>query len=494
MEVVYSDGRFHALAGNYEDYTEISILDAVNTGEIVLEAKFIKDDLISVLTSENNFISFDLTNMTRINYIKPEMLDFNSPQCWFPTIDGSIVFGLNSSLFKLTIDNYLLQKDFGYDIICHADSDYEAGEVLLLTSDGRLIVLNINSFELILDVSIKDYANVYAVNAVAWVNNDSSKKIAALILSSSGKISFIDLFEGSFGHSSFPKNFISFKEIDGLRVVYNGLNWLITLLPQEMKKLADEGSKFGKLHGFFVKKNFHSIESMSNVDLSEAIDSISSNLLSISYESELTEKIINAGSFAVKCLENALSHDQNSKHTFSYVTANFNRAVNECSVLKKLNKAGIALSPEEFRKCLKDETIMGILNNFNNHSLALEIGVILELDLAATLMDWTRKLIKESTLDELALWNEISDKLFTWSKRRGNSNNLDFISLSELAIEFEKPKLAGKILKLEKDAKRKIELLVKLNQYRDAVIESINSGKKDQSKYKYYCKANSIFF
>ena len=45
-------------------------------------------------------------------------------------------------------------------------------------------------------------------------------------------------------------------------------------------------------------------------------------------------------------------------------------------------------------------------------------------------------------------------------------------------------KLAVKLLKLEKDTRRKIELLAQLNEYREAVIESVQSQKQDQSKKK----------
>ena len=96
-------------------------------------------------------------------------------------------------------------------------------------------------------------------------------------------------------------------------------------------------------------------------------------------------------------------------------------------------------------------------------------------------MDWTKKIIEKSEENDKDLWMRISDKLFTWEKQQ-RFNGIDFVQLAEACIKVKRPKLALKLVKLEKDTRRKIELLVQLNEYREAVIESVQSGKKDQGK------------
>ena len=75
----------------------------------------------------------------------------------------------------------------------------------------------------------------------------------------------------------------------------------------------------------------------------------------------------------------------------------------------------------------------------------------------------------------------ISDKLFTWGKQQKFSG-IDFVQLAQICIKENRPKLALRLIKLEKDARKKIELLVQLNEYREAVIESVQSAKQDQGK------------
>ena len=479
LEIIYTDGRVQVMSDNLTDFTELSFFDH-NGGddEIVLEAKFLDDESITILTSENNFISFDLFNMTKFKYVQPEFLEFNSPQSWCPTTDESVVFAINTSLYKIKSNDEMIQKQIGYGTICHLDIDHNSNDLLVLTSDYRILVINSIDFTVKFDVNVNEEIDVFSINRILWLT-DSKTNIAVLSSSSTGNIALVDLNEGNILHECFSKSFLVSKESDGVRIVQNGRNSLITLMPSIMNDLTAENSKISTFFEFYVKKDFESIQSMTSLQLSEIIDLSSKSLLLLCYEQKLQENYAASIKFAVKVLEEKLGSDDNSKHTFSYITANINRSLTKCIVLKKLHENGMAVSPQELLGDLSDGKIIVRLCRSNSHGLAFEVGVLLESEIWMVLMDWTKKAIENLNIDEKELWTIISDKIFTW----GNYH-VDFIQLAEVAIKNKKFKLAVKLLKLEKDTRRKIELLVQLNEYREAVIESVQSQKQDQSKKK----------
>lgn len=479
MEIVYSDGRFQVFSENFQDYTEISLFDDELSDEIILEAKLIGDESISVLTSENNFITLDLFDMKKIKYVRPDCLAFNSPQNWFPVSDGSIIFALNSCLYKITAEDELIQKHLIYETICQLDYDDETEDLLILTSDSRLLVVNSKEFKVKNDLNVQEAIDVYSITEIYWFMN-SETKIAALLNNSTGKITLIDIDEGANIQISLAQNISIARETDGLRFFLSGRNWLLTLMPDIINELNIGDSILSKFYEMFVKKDFDGIRALSSINLSEIIDLSSKYLLSLAYEERLQENFINSLKFAVKILEEKFGVDENSRHTFSYITANFNRALTECSVLKKINSNGLTVSPKEFQNNLCEEQLLQRLCRMNLHGLAFEIAILLEIDLSLILMDWVKKVIEKSKFYDKDLWKIISDKLLTWGNQR--SSQVDYIEVAEFAKKNGKPKLALKLLKFEKETRRKIELLVQLNDYREAVIESVQSGKEDQSK------------
>ena len=137
------------------------------------------------------------------------------------------------------------------------------------------------------------------------------------------------------------------------------------------------------------------------------------------------EKFINSLNFAVNLLEEKLGSDENSKHTFSYITANFKRALTECAVLKKFYLHGLAVSPKQFKHFLSREQLLQRLSRMDLHGLAFEIAILLENDISIILMDWVKKVIEKSKFDDKDLWKIIFDKLMTWKTQR--SSKVDYI-------------------------------------------------------------------
>lgn len=480
LEIIYSDGRFQVYSDDYQNFTEIYILEN-EPDEIVLEAKFLDAESITILTSENNFITFDLFNMAKFKYARPECLEYNSPQSWYPTNNESIVFALNSCLYKITSNDDMIQKHLGYGTICHLNIDKYNNNLLILTSDCRLLIVELEDFLVKIDINVCDEIDVFAVSGIYWLV-DSKIPIVAISSSSSGKIALVDINEGTILQtSSFGKNFSVLNESDGLRIFRNGCNWLITCMPEIMNNLTISNSNLANFFDLYSRSNFDGIRKLSSIELSEIIDLSSKSLIFLSYEQNLQDKCIAAVKFAVKVLEERLSTDDNSKHTFSYITANFNRALIDCSILKKLHTIGMTTSPGEFQNNFSEEKILIRLCSLNLHGLAFEIAILLEADFSLILMDWSKKAIEKSDLEEKELWTLISDKLFTWGNQNVKISKIDYIQLAQIAINRKKTKLALKLLKLEKDTNRKIELLVQLDEYREAVIESVQSKKPDQS-------------
>lgn len=484
LEVVFSDGRFQVFSDNLRDYTEISLLEDNGAfDEIVLEAKFLGDESISILTSENNFITLDLYDMSKFKFAKPDCLEFNSPQSWFPTSDKSIVFALNSCLYKITSEDELFQKKLGCETICHLDLDQKTGELLIITSDYKVLVVDSNNFDVKVEVDVRSNIDVFAVSSINWLI-DSKTRIAAVSSSSSGKIGILNISDGDGTclQVQFPKNFIIAKESDGLRIFQNGQCWLIVSMPQIINDLTHGNSDITNYYEKFITKKYEEIEQMSNVNLTEIIEVGSKSVLPLSYEANLQETFVSAIKFAVKVLDKKLGDNENSKHTFSYVTANFKRSLIERDVLRKLHSCGIFISPDEFKNNTSTDQILIRLCRLNLHGNAFEIAVLLEGNISVILMDWTRKVIEKSEESDKDIWMKISDKLFTWGKQQ-KFNGIDFVQLAEVCIKEKRPKLALKLVKLEKDTRRKIELLVQLNEYREAVIESVQSTKQDQGKF-----------
>lgn len=479
LEIVFADGRFQVFSENLRDYTEVLILED-NNYEIVLEAKFLGDESISVLTSENNFIILDLNDMSKFKYAKLDCLEFNSPQSWLPISDKSIVFALNSCLYKITTEDELFQKQLGCETICHLDLDQKSGDLLVITSDYKVLVVNVYDFAVKLEVDVRSSIDVFAVSSINWLL-DSNTKIAAISSSSLGKINLLDISDGTCLQVQFPKNFLITQESDGLRIAQNGQNWLLVSIPQIINDLTLGKSEISNYYDKFIAKNIDEINQMTNVKLSEIIEIGSNSVLAMSFEAKLQETFVSSIKYAMKALDEKLGDNENSRHTFSYITANFKRSLIECDVLTKLHSMGIFISPDEFKNNYSIDQILNRLCRSNLHGFGFEIAILLDVDISVILMDWTKKVIETSEDNDKDLWMRISDKLFTWGKQQ-RFNGIDFVHLAEVCIKEKRLKLALKLVKLEKDTRRKIELLVQLNEYREAVIESVQSGKMDQSK------------
>lgn len=417
--------------------------------------------------------------MKKFKYAKPDCLTFNFPQNWFPASDGSIIFALNSCIYKLTKEDELIQKNLAYEAICQIDYDDKNEDLLVLTSNSRLLVINMNEFEVKFDINVQESIDVYSINEIYWFINSESN-MAALSSTSTGKVTFIDLTEGANIQISMAKNSSIVRETDGLRFFQSGRNWILTLMPDIINELNIGDSKLSKFYEMFIKKDFDAIRALSNINLAEIIDLSSKSLISLAYEQKLQENFVNSLKFAVKVLEEKLGTDDNSRHTFSYITANFNRALVECSVLKKINSNRLAVSPIEFKNNFCEDKLLQRLCRMDLHGIAFEVAILLEMNLSIVLMDWVKKMIHKSKSDDHELWKTISDKILTWGNQR--MSQIDYIELAETAKKTGKAKLALKLLKFEKDARRKIELLVQLNDYREAVIESAHSEKQDQGK------------
>lgn len=478
LEIVYSDGRLQVLSDNNEDYTEVMILQEEDGDGEVIEAKFIDDESITVLTNENIFIKMYLFDMKKFKFARPACLDFNSPQSWSPTSDGSVIFALNSILYKLTPEDELIQKQIGQEAICHISLDHFNGIILVLTSNCRLLVLEIENFVLKLDIDVQKDVDIFGVTSITWLTN-SNTPIAAISNISAGRIALVDLNEGIILQIQFPKDFHIKTESDGLRIFKDGQNWLVSLMPDIMKNLNFGKSEVSDFYDMFVRKDFDGIRALSSVKLAEIIDLGAREILNLSYEKILQENFINSIKFITKVLEEHLGNDENSRHTFSYITATVNRALVQFSVLAKLHKNGISLSPIEFEKNISIEQIIIRLCRNNLHGLSFEISVLLESDLSFILMDWAQKTIEKANNNDQELWIAISDKLLTWANQR--ESKIDYIQLAEVAVKKDRLKLAVRLLKLEKDTRKKIELLIRLNDYREAVIDAIQSKKPDQS-------------
>lgn len=81
--------------------------------------------------------------------------------------------------------------------------------------------------------------------------------------------------------------------------------------------------------------------------------------------------------------------------------------------------------------------------------------------------------------EEEELWVAVSDKCMTWSHR---AVSLDYLKLAEAAVRCDKTKLAKRLLRLEKDVRRKLDLLVMINDHREALVESVRSGHPEEGK------------
>ena len=175
---------------------------------------------------------------------------------------------------------------------------------------------------------------------------------------------------------------------------------------------------------------------MSNVSLTEIIE-VGSKKISFFHclEANLQETFVSAIKFAVKILDKKLGDNENSKHTFSYVTANFKRSLIECDVLRKLHSCGIFISPDEFKNNTSTDQILIRLCRLNLHGNAFEIAVLLEGNISVILMDWTRKVIEKSEESDKDIWMKISDKLFTWEN---NKNSMESILSSLLKFVSKK--------------------------------------------------------
>jgi hypothetical protein len=476
LEIIYSDGRFQALSDDYTDYTEIILLDRTTTEEVVVEGRFIEDESVTILTSDNYFIKIDLFDMTKIQFERPECLLFNSPQTWIPISDDSIVFALNSSIYKITSSQELIQKKLDYGTICQLALNSSQTDILVLTSDSRLLVVGVKNFEIICDCRVSPEVDAFGVTSLHWLNG-----LAVVSNSASGKMFFIDLSDGTILRLIFPNDFDICIEIDGLRIVCGSQIWLLTEMPSVISELNSGSSVASGIFDMFVKKDLDGIRCISSVKLSEIIDYSSKNLLLLAYESNLQEIFIDAAKFSVKVLEDQLGFDENSRHTFSYITANFKRSLMQCQMFSKLHSVGMCISPSEFDCLSLTDTILKRLCRQDIHSLAFELAVLLELDITVVLMDWIIKAIERSKQSDDDLWLTISDKLFTWANSK--TIDIDYIKLTESAITMNRKKLSIKLLKLENDPRKKIELLVKLNAVREAVIESVQSGNSGVLKF-----------
>lgn len=86
---------------------------------------------------------------------------------------------------------------------------------------------------------------------------------------------------------------------------------------------------------------------------------------------------------------------------------------------------------------------------------------------------------------ERVLADKVMDKLMTWSPHR--AAHVNFLRLAEEAIRLQLPVLASKLLQHCPTSREKIELLVKVDAYEDALKASIADGHAEEIKFVLDC-------
>lgn len=478
LEIVFVDGYLQVYTEDFGNYKEFQILTK-KSNEKIIEAQFFEDSSTISLTSDNRFIKLDLFDLKLFEYLIPECLEFNSPQCWTISGDESILFAQSSDVFKLSTNDELTKKQIPYKTICHMRVN--ENELIILTIDSRLIVLELNNnFQVKYDVNVGYDVEIFCVNGVDWLNSS----IAVILQSASGKLHLVDLYSGKVLQLQFSKNFITEKEVDGIRVISQNNNCLITKMSTILVDLNFKSSSESIVSEFYdryIKNELEEIRKFPLAKLVEIIDLCAKTLPQLTYQKSLRTNLQMALKISSEFLKDHLSNDDNSRQTFTYLTAMTQMSFAKCTSLDNIISHGISSSPLQFEDPRVIERLLTRLCRRNLYFVAFEIAVLLELDLTVIIMNWARQGILKSDkiIDDETLWYLISDKIFTWSSHR--AINLDFFELADLALNNNRLKLSRKLINLESNNRKKIELLAALPDHRIAIIESIKTGSQDQS-------------
>jgi hypothetical protein len=86
---------------------------------------------------------------------------------------------------------------------------------------------------------------------------------------------------------------------------------------------------------------------------------------------------------------------------------------------------------------------------------------------------------------EKELTGKVMDKLMTWSPHR--AAKVDYLRLAEEAIRLELNSLASRLLQQCPTSKEKIELLIKVDAYEEALKAAINAGHSGEIKFVLDC-------
>jgi hypothetical protein len=393
MFLITAAGRIVQWNGSPSDPSE-SALTSLNAGDAVIEAQHGGGHLVA-LTGTNEFLWKGLQGSpfggpASAYYARPDFLEFSSPQCWtlmlsavsHPNSSPSIVFGHQSSVHILSMDDSLKSKSLSYGCVLHVAA---RKNVCALTLDGRLVVLTADLERAVLDMDTLNLFDPMSVDSLQWLDDD----VIVLKQSTLDTLHLVQT-DGTHLQMAIDKATKVVEDFDGIRLISPDSHRRISKLPKhlaEMEGFNLESSRLGEL--------LHTqLASLPDNDLLEGLELAARALISVYSRAEHLSRLQSFLRQGMAILRERLVPDDNSQHTLVYIDATIVGYSAQIEALQRLQRH-FALTGEELMAMPKD-LLLRRLYVRDRHFEAMEVALALDLDLSALISDWILKLVRSS--------------------------------------------------------------------------------------------------
>lgn len=393
--VVTSSGKVLMWVRDQGNLLETSIL-AADATESIIEAFISADGGLLALTSDNTFLKVDSCKDFGVQdvfqFCRPDFLEFNSPQCWCPSQNESILLAHQSSVYLLNVNDELLCKKLPYGHVCKLAIN--GMKAAFLTADARLVVTSADLERVLLDMDVGNWLDPLAVTTMIWV----TESVIMLFEEISQKLSLIGDDGERFGLKlkSEGKMFI-LSDADAVRIISTSMHKVIYPMPYNLQELQTAPLRSSKLLSAFDRftdpTKAPELAMLSDTQLLEDVECCSKALIDWSSEAELAKNLVAAIQKGLHMLSKRLEWDENAKQTLIYIQALASKQITTSEVLSKLQKSSAIIGPQ--LAVVSKELLLRRMYSRNFHFEAMEIALHLDLDISSILMDWASKKVSK---------------------------------------------------------------------------------------------------
>ncbi|KAK9730593.1 Vps16, N-terminal region [Popillia japonica] len=408
----------------------------------------------------------------------PKSPGYSTEQCWVVISrdrDMEFLVARGQELYRLSEDRQitLLEIDIThkYHFILGMAVSFNTKHIALLTDAGYLWM---GSSDLTKKYCEVDTEVCSTLSQIVWCGNE-----AVVLFFGDKKMLLIVGKHGEMMSFTYDSLVHLVEEVDGVRVISSSQHELVQKVPEVVQKIfrinsTEPGSFLLEASKQFQKRSHRADEYISLVkdNLQVAVEQCI-KAAGYEFDTDVQKMLIRAAQFG-KCFVANIDADE---------------YVQMCRELRVLNtvrdrKIGIPLTYTQLH-CQGYKVLLDRLVASHHYYLAIEIAKYLKMSdkdgTSRILAHWAKYKVSKHGVNDEILSKQIAEKL-------GYAPSISFSDIANAAVSAGRKTLAIKLLEYESKASEQVQLLLQLEEYRQALIKALESGDTDQA-YKVILKS-----